>query len=181
LNAQLPAEIAVARAALVAPGFEPRFRATHKRYRYVLLETPVRDPFHEGRAWRVEALDHERMRAAAAPLVGEHDFAAFRAASDERKDTVRTLLRIEVRRGSSDTRLTEIVVEGTGFLHRMVRIIVGSLVDVGRGRLEPSALGAALASRERTALGITAPPDGLHLDAVFLDDDGRDGWPPEAP
>jgi tRNA pseudouridine38-40 synthase len=177
LNAQLPAEIAVARAARVEPGFEPRFRATHKRYRYVLLETPVRDPFHEGRVWRVESLDHESMRAAAAPLVGEHDFRAFRAASDERTDTVRKLLRIEVRRSSSDARLTELVVVGTGFLHRMVRIIVGSLVDVGRGRLEPAALAGALASRDRTALGITAPPDGLHLDEVVLDDDGRDAWP----
>jgi tRNA pseudouridine38-40 synthase len=178
LNAHLPAEIAVARAALVAPGFEPRFRATHKLYRYVLSESPVRDPFLEGRAWRVDSLDHGRMEAAAAPLVGEHDFAAFRAASDERKETVRKLLRIEVRRGSSDARITEILVEGTGFLHRMVRIIVGSLVDVGRGRLEPSALESALASRDRSKLGITAPPDGLHLDQVVLDDEGSDAWPP---
>lgn len=177
LNAQLPAEIAVARAALVPPGFEPRFRSTHKRYRYVLLETPLRDPFHEGRAWRVEPLDHDAMIRAAAPLVGEHDFAAFRAASDERTDTVRKILRIEVRRASSDARITEVCVQGTGFLHRMVRIIVGSLVDVGRGRLPGAALERALSSGDRTELGITAPPDGLHLDEVTLDDDGRDAWP----
>lgn len=179
LNAQLPEEIAVARAALVEPGFEPRFRAKHKRYRYVLFEGPVRDPFHEGRAWRVgEPLDHARMMQAAAPLVGEHDFAAFRAAGDERKDTVRKLLRIQVASRSDDARLCEITVEGTGFLHRMVRIIVGSLVDVGRGRLDSSAIESALTNLKRTSLGITAPPDGLYLDEVVLDDEGREPWPP---
>lgn len=179
LNAQLPEEIAVARAALVEPGYEPRFRAQHKRYRYVLLEGPVRDPFLEGRAWRVgESLDQGRMLLAAAPLVGEHDFAAFRAASDERTDTVRTLLRIHVGSRPSDARVLEITVEGTGFLHRMVRIIVGSLVDVGRGRLDPSALDSALTTGDRNSLGITAPPDGLYLDEVVLDGDGREAWPP---
>jgi tRNA pseudouridine38-40 synthase len=177
LNAQLPSEIAVSRAALVEAGFQPRYRATHKLYRYVLFESAVRDPFHDGRAWRVDALDHERMMRAAGPLVGEHDFAAFRAASDERKDTVRKLFRIEVRRRPGEPRVSEILVEGTGFLHRMVRIIVGSLVDVGRGKLDPSVLESALLNRDRTSLGITAPPDGLYLDRMALDDDGRDAWP----
>ena len=177
LNSHLPAEIAVARAALVESGYEPRHRARHKLYRYVLLESPVRDPFHEGRAWRVDPLDHERMTQAAAPLVGEHDFAAFRAATDERTNTVRKLFRIEVRRRGGDSPLTEVMVEGTGFLHRMVRIIVGSLVDVGRGRLDARALENALVHRDRSLLGITAPPDGLHLDVITLDDDGRDPWP----
>jgi tRNA pseudouridine38-40 synthase len=179
LNAQLPPEIAVARASLVEPGYEPRHRAKHKLYRYVLLESAVRDPFHEGRAWRVgDPLDHALMLRAAAPLVGEHDFAAFRAASDERTDTVRKLLRIELRTRPNEARITEILVEGTGFLHRMVRIIVGSLVDVGRGKLDPSVLESALTNRDRTSLGITAPPDGLYLDEMVLDDDGRDAWPP---
>ena len=179
LNAQLPPEIAVARASLVEPGYEPRHRAKHKLYRYVLLESAVRDPFHEGRAWRIgDPLDHALMLRAAAPLVGEHDFAAFRAASDERTDTVRTLLRIELRTRQNDARITEILVEGTGFLHRMVRIIVGSMVDVGRKKLDPSVLESALASRDRTALGITAPPDGLYLDEMVLEGDGRDAWPP---
>jgi tRNA pseudouridine38-40 synthase len=178
LNQHLPSEIAVARAALVAPGFEPRFRATHKLYRYVLLESPIRDPFLDGRAWRVgDPLDHAKMVAAAAPLVGEHDFAAFRSAADERQDTVRKLFRIELRQARSDPRITEIFVEGTRFLYRMVRIIVGSLVDVGRGRLDPLVLEAALVNRDRTTLGITAPPDGLYLDHVMLDDEGGAPWP----
>jgi tRNA pseudouridine38-40 synthase len=178
LNAHLPAEIAVTRAAHVEHGFQPRHRASHKLYRYVLIESATRDPFHEGRAWRVgDALDRAAMMRAAEPLVGEHDFAAFRAASDERRDTVRKLFRIELRTARSDARVTEILVEGTGFLHRMVRIIVGSLVDVGRGKLDPSALEAALTHRERASLGMTAPPDGLYLEEVTLDDDGHDAWP----
>jgi tRNA pseudouridine38-40 synthase len=177
LNAHLPSEIAVSRAALVDAGFQPRHRALYKLYRYVLFESPVRDPFHEGRAWRVESLDHERMMRAAGPLVGEHDFAAFRAASDERTDTVRKLFRIEVCRPPDEPRVAEVLVEGTGFLHRMVRIIVGSLVDVGRGKLDPSVLESALVNRDRTSLGITAPPDGLYLDQMVLDDDGHDAWP----
>lgn len=179
LNRELPPTIAVVRAALVAPGFEPRFVARQKTYRYVLFESPVPNPFHDRRAWRVaERLNHDLMRAAALPLIGEHDFAAFRAAEDERTDTVRHLLRIEVRTQSSDgATLTEVRVTGNRFMHRMVRIIVGSLVDVGCGRLDASALASALVEKNRGILGRTAPPEGLYLDEIVMDDDGRDAWP----
>ena len=179
LNRELPAEIVVRRAAGVEPGFEPRFSARQKTYRYVILESVVRSPFWDARAWRLgERLNHELMRQAAAPLVGEHDFRAFRAAEDQRENTVRRLFRIEVRtRSSDDGELTEIFVEGSGFLHRMVRIIVGSLVDVGIGRLRGTALAAALDDKKRTSLGRTAPPDGLCLDSMLLADEGVDAWP----
>lgn len=179
LNRELPAEIVVRRAASVAPGFEPRFLARQKTYRYVILESVVRSPFSRERAWRVtDRLNHDFMRQAAAPLVGEHDFRAFRAAEDQRENTVRRLFRIEVRtRSSDDGELTEIFVEGNGFMHRMVRIIVGSLVDVGIGRLDSSAVGAALIEKNRAALGRTAPPEGLYLDSIVLDDEGRGAWP----
>jgi tRNA pseudouridine38-40 synthase len=178
LNSHLPSEIAIARAARVEPGFVPRFRALEKTYRYVVLQSELRDPFHEGRAWRVgERLNHELMRSAAAPLLGEHDFEAFRGAQDTREDTVRKLVRIEVRTRSSDPRLLEIVVTGNRFMYRMVRIIAGALVDVGRGRIDADAPRLALERRERTLLGITAPPDGLYLDRVELDDDGEDAFP----
>ena len=179
LNRELPAEIVVRRAAGVEPGFEPRFSARQKTYRYVILESVVRSPFWDARAWRLgERLNHELMRQAAEPLVGEHDFRAFRAAEDQRENTVRRLFRIEVRtRSSDDGELTEIFVEGSGFLHRMVRIIVGSLVDVGIGRLRSSALAAALDDKNRTSLGRTAPPDGLCLDSMLLADEGIDAWP----
>jgi tRNA pseudouridine38-40 synthase len=179
LNAALPEEIVVRRAASIAGGFEPRFHAESKVYRYVLLEGAVADPFLAGRCWRIgDRLNHELMRRAAAPLVGEHDFAAFRASGDERTDTVRRLFRIEVRSASGDDpRLTEIVVEGNRFMYRMVRIIVGSLVDVAVGRLDEGRLARALTERDRALLGRTAPPDGLCLDSVRLDDEGIDPWP----
>ena len=126
----------------------------------------------------MDRLNHERMRDAAQVLHGEHDFVAFRAAGDERKDTVRRLFRIEVRTGRrDDARLCEIVVEGNRFMYRMVRIIVGSLVDVGSGRLDPSALEHALAQKKRELLGRTAPPDGLYLDSIEMGDEGHDAWP----
>jgi tRNA pseudouridine38-40 synthase len=179
INAQLPSEIAIVRAARVAPGYEPRFQALEKTYRYVLLESTVPDPFLSGRAWRIgDRLNHEAMREAAQALLGEHDFAAFRGAADERENTVRRIFRIEVRNGSGDgPRCTEIEVCGNGFLYRMVRIIVGSLVDVGAGRLERTALAEALRAKDRTLLGRTAPPDGLCLDHIVLDDDGTEAWP----
>jgi tRNA pseudouridine38-40 synthase len=179
LNRELPGEINVRRAAAVAPGFEPRFDAREKSYRYLILESAVPSPFLRDRAWRItDRLNHELMRGAAAPLLGEHDFRAFRAAEDQRENTVRRIVRIEVRtRSSDDGELTEIVVEGNRFLHRMVRIIVGSLVDVGCGRLEPSALANALVEKNRGDLGRTAPPDGLCLDSIAMADDGKDPWP----
>jgi tRNA pseudouridine38-40 synthase len=178
LNAHLPNEIAVVRAAAVDPGFEPRFRAARKTYRYAILESEVGDPFHAGRSWRVgERLNHEAMREASAALVGEHDFRAFRAAGDDRTDTVRHVFRIEVRSPGSIARTTEIIVEGNRFMYRMVRIIVGSLVDVGTQRLDRSRLVLALAEGNRALLGRTAPPDGLCLDSVALDDEGREPWP----
>jgi tRNA pseudouridine38-40 synthase len=179
LNRELPDAIAIVRAAAVAPGFEPRFRALRKTYRYTLFESQVPSPFERDRAWRIsERLNHELMRSAAQELVGEHDFVAFRGAADERRDTVRRLFRIEVRSGrGDDAKRTEITVEGDGFLYRMVRIIVGSLVDIGIGRLDAAALSRALGEKRREILGRTAPPEGLCLDAIVLDDDGLDAWP----
>jgi len=174
----LPEELAVVRAARVAAGFEPRRHVRSKTYRYVVFESAVRDPFLEGRAWRVaDRLNQIAMCQAAAHLCGEHDFAAFRGASDERTDTVRRILRVEVRRARSDTRLWELVVEGDRFLYRMVRIIAGTLVDVGRGRLDASATARAIATKLRTELGVTAPPQGLYLDAIELDVAPNEAWP----
>jgi tRNA pseudouridine38-40 synthase len=179
INRELPDEIAIQRAALVAPKLEPRFVAQRKTYRYVLFESEVRSPFRSARAWRItDRLNHEAMQQAALPLLGEHDFAAFRAAEDQRENTVRELFRIEVRtRSSDDGKVTEIFVEGNRFMHRMVRIIVGSLVDVGSGRLDASALTHALVEKKRERLGRTAPPEGLYLDEIVMNDEGRDAFP----
>jgi tRNA pseudouridine38-40 synthase len=178
LATRLDRDVAVVRGARVDAGFVPSHRAVSKTYRYVVLESAVRDPFLEQRAWRVEErLNHETMRTEASALCGEHDFVAFRGAADEREDTVRHVLRAEVRTSRCDARCLEIEITGNRFLYRMVRIIVGTLVDVGRARLEPGAVGRAFQSGSRDDLGMTAPPEGLYLDRVELDESGRDPWP----
>jgi tRNA pseudouridine38-40 synthase len=178
LGPHLPKEIAIVSAARVEPGFEPRRHVRSKTYRYSLFESPVRDPFLEGRVWRhSERLNQIAMAEAAAHLVGEHDFAGFRGAADEREETVRRLFRVELRRARSDDRILEIVVEGDRFLYRMVRIIAGTLVDVGRGRLPSDVTRRALASKSRSELGVTAPPAGLYLDEIVLDTEVTESWP----
>ena len=179
LARQLPREIAIVRATRVDAGYDPRRHAVRKTYRYALYESPLRDPFLAGRAWRVpHRLNHSVMNEAAQLLVGRHDFAAFRAAGDAREETVRNILRIEVRKDRRDERLREVFVEGDRFMYHMVRIIVGALVDVARGRFSPSVLQQALESGRRSDLGMTAPADGLYLETIVLDDEGTDAWPP---
>jgi tRNA pseudouridine38-40 synthase len=181
----LPDEIAVRRAAVVPAGFVPRFESTGKRYRYTLLRDAVRDPFFEGRAWRVDGLRDkasiERAREEAEALIGTHDFAAFRASADMRQSTVRTLRSVDVIEDAADPRIVIVDVRGSAFLHNMVRIIVGTLVDVARGRLPRGSVSRALASRDRRDLGITAPADGLCLERVFLNNEGESAWPPDVP
>lgn len=173
-------ELAVVGAARVAPDYDPRGHAVRKTYRYLVLRSPVRDPFWRERAWRIEErLNHDLMRAEAAALVGRHDFRAFRTSADPRTDTVRTILRADVGSHASapDPRFLAVEIEGDRFLHRMVRIIVGTIIDVGRGRLEPGATLRGLSTGDRKTLGITAPPDGLYLHSLDLDDEGSDNWP----
>jgi tRNA pseudouridine38-40 synthase len=188
ISQHLPDEIAVVRATRVEAGFDARRLLTRKVYRYTVLHSLVRDPFLEGRAWRVmERFNHSELNALAQSLVGTHDFAAFRGAADKRVETVRQIFRIEVRQAHSDDRITLVEVEGDKFLYNMVRIIVGTLIDIGRERRPKEALIRALASRERSDLGMTAPPGGLCLERVIIDrgalsgDPGfhaLDSWPP---
>jgi len=188
ISQHLPDEIAVVRATSVAPGFDARRLPTRKVYRYTVLHSPVRDPFLEGRSWRVmERFNHSALNEIAQSLVGKHDFAAFRGAADTRTETVRQIFRIDVRPAHNDERITLIEVEGDKFLYNMVRIIVGTLIDIGRERRPKDSLVKALASHARTDLGMTAPPDGLCLERVIIDhgnsEDGSsfhklDSWPP---
>jgi tRNA pseudouridine38-40 synthase len=182
ITRHLPDQIAVRRAGIVAPGFSPRFASKGKRYRYLILREPVRDPFLDGRAWRAPSFgDAEAVARAAreaALAVGTHDFAAFRSSADERTNTVRTLRSVTVSEDPGDRRVLRVDVEGDAFLHNMVRILVGTLADVARGRLAEGAIARALASRDRRDAGITAPGEGLYLEQVLLDDEGADVWPP---
>ncbi|MFO0590615.1 MAG: tRNA pseudouridine(38-40) synthase TruA [Polyangiaceae bacterium] len=181
LARHLPEDIAIRRAALVPSGFVPRFTSVKKRYRYRIAFDQLRDPFLEGRAWRIpERLDDAtiaRLREEAAPLLGTHDFAAFRSSADEREDTVRTLYAVTPERDPADPNGLWITVEGTAFMHNMVRILVGTLIDVVRGRKPPGSAARALVSRSRRDAGITAPPDGLVLDRVWLENEGTEAWP----
>lgn len=178
LTQHLPREISVVRAESVGTGFDPRRHVRSKSYRYVIFNSLVRDPFLDRYSWRIgDRLNQLEMTAAASQLVGSHDFAGFRSARDQRPDTVRQIFRVELRRARSDDRILEIVVKGDRFLHRMVRIIAGTLVDVGRGRIGANAIARALETRTRADLGMTAPSQGLFLDSVELDAEPRDPWP----
>jgi tRNA pseudouridine38-40 synthase len=175
---QLPKDIAVVRAASVPVGFDPRHVAVRKTYRYSVLSSPTHDPFWHQRAWRVyERLNHSAIATEAKSLLGTHDFRAFRSAQDTRDNTVRTMLRADVTISKSDARIIEIEVEGDRFMHRMMRIICGTLVDVARGRLESGAVERAIASGRREDLGITAPPGGLCLERIVLSEGGAEPWP----
>lgn len=178
LNRQLPREISVTRAARTEAGFEPRRVVANKTYIYRVLESSTRDPLVDRYAWRIPyRLNHSLMDAAAARLLGEHDFRAFRGAADAREETVRHIFRIELRAAANDSRITELVVTGNKFLYNMLRIIAGTLVDIGRGHLPPDACDRALVSGLRKDLGITAPPEGLELHQIVLERTFEQQWP----
>jgi tRNA pseudouridine38-40 synthase len=178
INQHLPDSIRVVSAARVPRGYSPVPVARWKRYRYLVLLSPTRDPFWHGRAWHVyQRLNQVAMSDAAKLIQGERDFAAYRSASDQRTNTVRHLSKVAVQGSARDPRLLEILVEGSAFLHNMVRIISGSLVDVGRARLDAAALTRAFHSKNRADLGMTAPACGLYLEHVALDDAATELWP----
>lgn len=168
LNALLPRQIAVRDAAEVPDDFHPRFSATGKHYRYTILARPDRSPPWRDRAWHCpEPLSIEAMAAAAAPLLGEHDFAAFRAAGCTAATTTRRVDAIDI--STPDPELLALDVRGNAFLRNMVRILVGTLVEVGAGRRSPGQLPEIISSRDRTRAGITAPAHGLELIEVRYD------------
>jgi tRNA pseudouridine38-40 synthase len=163
-------DVAVVEAAPAPEGFNARFDAVGKHYRYTIMARPSPSPLWAGRSYFVPTpLDLGKMRAAAAQLVGEHDFAGFRSADCGRETTVRTLSRVSI---SRKRQLIQIDVEGTAFLKNMVRIIAGTLVDIGRGRLDVSRVAEVLSSGDRTRAGQTAPAQGLTLVEVFY----PEGW-----
>ena len=179
LNAHLPASVRVLGAEAAPPSFHPRFGAREKTYRYQLWHGDVMSPFARAWTWHVPGpLDVEAMRAAATLLVGRHDFAAFQAtgssvSTTERQISVSRIVDCGSRTGAEtaiesalrtpQSAMLTYEVAGSGFLRHMVRIIVGSLVEVGRGRQPVEWISAVLASRDRTGAGPTAPPQGLFL------------------
>jgi tRNA pseudouridine38-40 synthase len=165
LNAALPEDIAVVAAEEAVEGFHALRDARRKRYRYVVDDGRPADVFRRRYAWHVHwPLDAVAMHRAGQGLVGEHDFASFQTVGSPRESTVRHVYDLSVQRQPPpDAHLVYIEVEANGFLYNMVRAIAGTLVEVGRGAREDGWPAAALAQRDRSAAGRTAPPQGLFL------------------
>jgi tRNA pseudouridine38-40 synthase len=161
MNSILPADVAIVDAADADAAFDARFSARGKVYRYRIWNHFVRSPLHARTSWHCRRpLDLETMRGAAAILCGEHDFRGFRASDCDRRNTVRVIRRFEI---SKQGALVEVDVEATAFLKNMVRILVGTLADVGRGKLDVRSVQRALEQGDRAAGGVTAPAAGLTL------------------
>ncbi len=160
-NTHLPPDIAIFRAEEVGEDFHARYSAHSKIYRYRILVREIRSPLARHRALRVSPpLDYEKMRSAARSLIGRHDFAAFTASGSSVKETVRELRRINISGIGEDC---ELEFSADGFLYRMVRNIVGTLVEVGKGNLDAAEVAKILYSRDRRRAGPTAPAHGLCL------------------
>lgn len=165
MNIHLPDDIAVKTAEEVHAEFHPRYDATGKEYIYLISDSPLRDPFMHGRCARSACrLDHERMAEAAKAFVGTHDFAAFMAAGSKITDSVRQIYDCRAERSAD---MITITVSGNGFLYNMVRIIAGTLCEVGRGKLDYNDITAIIDSKDRSLAGNTMPAEGLYLNRVF--------------
>lgn len=163
-NANLPPTVAVCWAKPVADDFHARFSASSRRYRYLLLNHPVRPALMHGKVgWHHAPLSVDAMRQAAGLLIGRHDFSAFRSSACQAKSPVRTVSQFDIVRQSD---LIIFDVEANAFLHHMVRNLVGALVDVGKGRHSPAWVGELLASRDRSRGAPTFDAAGLYFVGV---------------
>ena len=162
-----PHPVAIRRAALAPAGWNARFSAVRRGYRYRILNRRARPALEEGRVWHVKApLDAAAMHAAAQLLLGKHDFSAFRASSCQAKSALRTLDRLDVARIGEEVVVTT---EARSFLHHQVRNMVGTLLEVGQGRRAVDWPRRVLESGDRTRAGMTAPAEGLTFTFVGYD------------
>ncbi|WP_203364228.1 tRNA pseudouridine(38-40) synthase TruA [Bacillus sp. REN10] len=165
LNSQLPGDISVLTAEIVPESFHARFSAVGKEYRYKIYQEPFRSPFKRFYAHHCPFhLNLESMRQAATHLIGTHDFTSFCSAKTEVQDKVREVKEITIQQRDHEIELTFV---GNGFLYNMVRIMTGTLMDVGRGRLTPDEVKKILEAKDRGQAGKTAPAEGLYLWQVF--------------
>ena len=161
-NALLPPDIRILSAAEAPESFNARRDAKEKEYRYFLQLHPVASPFFSRYSWHLEKpLDLDAMRAGLRHVVGEHDFSAFRGQGCTAKTTVRTIHRAELREEIPP--LYSVSIAGTGFLRHMVRNLVGTVVDAGKGKIPPDRMRDLLAMKSRSEAGPTAPAHGLFL------------------
>jgi tRNA pseudouridine38-40 synthase len=173
-NALLPGSVAVLWSKEMPADFHARYSAVSRSYRYHLVNRPVRPALEAAYAgWFHLPLDAERMRAAAALLVGEHDFSAFRSSECQAKSPVRVVHSLEVIKQEN---VIEFVLRANAFLHHMVRNIVGTLIYVGKGKHPPEWAREVLESRQRAKAAPTFGPQGLYLESVEYEK--RWGLPP---
>lgn len=180
LNQKLPEDIVIVDSAEVPPDWHPRYQKNiSKIYEYHIYNAPVPDPMKRHYSTFVSfPLDIEKMKAGAACLLGEHDFVSFCNIRTNTEDTVRTiediqiLLQEDFEKAGSPYQGREIVIriKGNGFLYNMVRIIVGTLIRVGRGFYEPEKVEQILHAKKRTEAGVTAPPQGLVLVEILYNE-----------
>ncbi|MGC8888290.1 MAG: tRNA pseudouridine(38-40) synthase TruA [Verrucomicrobiia bacterium] len=168
INAHLPEDIRVVQASLCAPQFHARFSATGKQYRYFIWNHPAHNPLFRRFCWHIpRKLDLQKMKTAAAYFLGTHDFKSFAANRNYKiENTVRTLWKCDIKKNGN---LLTFIIEGNGFLYKMCRGIVGTIVQVGLGKYEPSAIKTMLEKRDRKIAGMSAPAHGLVLWKVFYD------------
>jgi len=160
-NSHLPHDIAVQWAHVVPQEFHCRASAISRRYAYLLLDSPVRPSFDNGRVgWVFHPLDQARMEQALPHLLGEHDFTSFRASACQALSPVKTLTHVGISRRGAYWRFD---FEASAFLHHMIRNIMGCLVAIGQGKHEPTWMAEVIAARSRDAAAPTFSPDGLYF------------------
>ena len=169
LNSLLPDDIVIKACENVPDTFHARYDARRKTYRYRILNRRVPTAVDNRYVWHIrQELQIGAMQSAAAQVVGEHDFKAFEGTGSPRTSTVRTIFRTRLTQKPEGYLVFEI--EGDGFLRYMVRNIVGTLVDVGQGKITPEGFKMILESKDRDRAGATAPPQGLFLVSVEYED-----------
>lgn len=170
LNRFLPDSIVIQDSWEVSSDFHPRHCNTRKTYEYRILNTTVPMPQKRNFTWHVAgSIDIEKMKEAAAYIVGEHDFKSFCCVRTQAESTVRTIYSLEVLQEGSEIIIR---IKGNGFLYNMVRIITGTLIQVGKGRFRPEYVKQMLEAKDRTVAGQTAPPQGLTLVGIeYVDND----------
>jgi tRNA pseudouridine38-40 synthase len=167
LNSLLPNDISIREVQVASPHFHARFDVSSKEYRYKVIRSEERDVFQRYHAYHFPyALDYTAMKEAGTHLVGTHDFTSFCSAKTEVEDKVRTLHELEFSEEGEELVFRFV---GNGFLYNMVRILVGTLLDVGQGKIQPEEIEKILAGRSRELAGKTAPGHGLYLWEVHYD------------